>query len=193
MEPVFERLLFIEQPMHRSVALSNSIAAALLAWKNRPPIILDESDSEIGSLPLALDCGYAGTSHKNCKGIFRGIANACLLAQRRKTGEAAIMSAEDLANIGPIALLQDLAVQACLGNASVERNGHHYFRGLSFWPEDVQHAIRDNHPDLYSENGGLTALRVEHGKIQLGSVNAAPFGVCPLLEKQLKLFPMCPG
>ena len=59
------------------------------------------------------------------------------------------MSGEDLANIGPVALLQDLAVVASLGVRSVERNGHHYFAGLSAFPRAVQQQILTHHGDLY--------------------------------------------
>ena len=189
LKPIFDRLLFIEQPLHRSVALNDAVAATLPTWTDRPPIIIDESDGELGSLPRALECGYAGTSHKNSKGIFKGIANACLLAKLRAEGRTTLMSAEDLTTIGPVSLLQDLALQAMLGNASVERNGHHYFRGLSFWPAALQKVIREQHPDLYAEKDGLTALRVEHGSINLGTVNAAPFGVAPLLDDELAGLP----
>ena len=136
LDPLFGNLLFVEQPFHRDIALGNEVGAALRGWAGRPAVIIDESDAEIGSLPRALECGYAGTSHKNCKGVIRGVANACLLERRRRVEKRPfLMSAEDLTTIGPVALLQDLAVQAALGNESVERNGHHYFRGLSFWPE----------------------------------------------------------
>jgi hypothetical protein len=179
--PLFQRLLFVEQPLHRSVALGDEVLSVLPGWKDRPPIIIDESDAEPGSLRRALECGYSGTSHKNCKGVFRGVANACRLSQLRRGGGAYLMSAEDLTTIGPVSLLQDLAVQAALGNESVERNGHHYFRGLSFWPEAIQHQMLEQHGDLYARPpDGVAALRVEKGKINLGTVNAAPFGVSPL-------------
>ena len=179
--PLFKRLLFVEQPLHRSVALGEEIRSVLPGWTDRPPIIIDESDAETDSLRRALECGYSGTSHKNCKGVFRGVANACRLAQLRRAGGVWLMSAEDLTTIGPVSLLQDLAVQAALGNKSVERNGHHYFRGLSFWPELIQRQMLEQHGDLYGRTPeGVTALRVEQGKINLGTVNAAPFGVGPL-------------
>jgi len=179
--PLFKRLLFVEQPLHRSVALGGEVRSVLPGWVDRPPIIIDESDAEAGSLRRALECGYAGTSHKNCKGVFRGVANACRLAQLRRAGGVGLMSAEDLTTIGPVSLLQDLAVQAALGNESVERNGHHYFRGLSFWLEVIQHQMLEHHGDLYGRTPeGVTALRVEKGRINLDTINAAPFGVSPL-------------
>ena len=60
------------------------------------------------------------------------------------------MSGEDLANVGPVALLNDLTVMSSLGINHVERNGHHYFAGLSVYPKDLQEKICLAHPDLYS-------------------------------------------
>ena len=80
-EPALERLrralLFIEQPLPRAISLSAETGASLRAWGDRPAIIIDEADGETHSLRTALDLGYAGGSHKNCKGVFRGAANAC--------------------------------------------------------------------------------------------------------------------
>jgi hypothetical protein len=181
--PLFAHLLFVEQPFHRDIALGDDVGAALRGWSDRPGIIIDESDAENDSLRRALACGYSGTSHKNCKGVFRGVANACFLAWRRQTSPAvsSIMSAEDLTNIGPVALLQDLAVQAALGNESVERNGHHYFRGLAFWPESIRREMPARHGDLYGPlPDGTPSLIIRQGRIDLGTVNAAPFGLAPL-------------
>lgn len=134
-----KHLLFVEQPLHRDNSLNLETKRELNNWENRPPIIIDESDSEIGSIIEALDSGYAGTSHKNCKGIFKGIANACLLEFRRRqnSNKTYILSGEDLTNVGPVALIQDLAVMANLGIEHIERNGHHYFKGLSMFPENT--------------------------------------------------------
>ena len=181
LQGLFQKLLFVEQPFHRQIALSAEVREGMSGWAERPLIIIDESDAEIESLPQALACGYAGTSHKNCKGVFHGVANACLLAQRRRAGLSGFMSGEDLTNIGPVSLPQDLAVQAALGNESVERNGHHYFRGLSFWPEVIQQEALAHHGDLYRRSlQGWPTLAVEKGRIQLGSVNRAPFGIATL-------------
>jgi hypothetical protein len=171
------RLLFVEQPFPRARALCDQTGAALLAWPARPPIIIDESDDQIDSLPLALQRGYAGTSHKNCKGVFKGVANACLAAARSAAGQPVVLSGEDLCNVGPIALLQDLAVMASLGVRHVERNGHHYFRGLSMYAEDLQAAIVQAHPDLYRWHArGFAHLAIDAGTIALDSVVRAPFG-----------------
>jgi len=182
---LFEGLMFVEQPFHRSVALDPEEVGGLKRWEGHPPLIIDESDAELTSLPRALELGYSGTSHKNCKGVFKGIANACLIAHLRQQSpkQLTILSGEDLANIGPIALLQDLAVCAALGIESVERNGHHYFAGLSMFPEEVQRQILTAHPDLYHPSRDLwPTLTIEDGRLSLRSVNAAPFGVAPLVN-----------
>ena len=177
-----EGLLFLEQPLHRDVALSAEATAAFANWPDRPPIIIDESDGENESLPQALARGYAGTSHKNCKGVFKGIANACLTAKRRSQdpGGRYAFSGEDLANVGPVALLQNLAVTSVLGLEHVEMNGHHYFPGLSVFPEDLQQDVLASHGDLYhghqTANGAFPSLNVTGGEIALDSVLGAPFG-----------------
>lgn len=172
LESFFENLLFVEQPIHRDYALTDDTAWTFLNWNDRPKIIIDESDGELNSAVKALKCGYSGTSHKNCKGIFKSVTNAVYL--KHKNG---IQSAEDLCNVGPIALQQDLAVAAALGISHVERNGHHYMPGLSMFPEDIQQNVMKHHADLYSFSHGYPSLNIEAGKINLSSVNSSPFGV----------------
>lgn len=180
----FATLLFIEQPLHRSVALDPAVAK-IREWRNGPPMIIDESDAEIGDLARALALGYAGTSHKNCKGVMKGAIHRCLINHLNATGctDWHRMSGEDLVNIGPVALQQDLAAQAALGNATVERNGHHYYRGLSAFPTSVNAAMFDRHADLYTHlpeadgRNGVARLDVRNGHLSLVSINAAPFGV----------------
>ena len=169
-EPFLKRMIVLEQPLHRDVALSLETSRQLLAWTDRPRMIIDESDESIDSAARALRAGYCGTSYKSCKGVFKGIANACLMARR-----GAIMTAEDLSTVGPVSLMQDLAVVASLGIPHVERNGHHYFRGLTAFTRSVQEQVLRAHPDLY-QDAGFATLRIESGSIVVGSVAAAPFG-----------------
>lgn len=174
------RLIFVEQPLLRSVALDPSAKKDFENWPDRPPIIIDESDASIESLPAALELGYAGTSHKNCKGVMKGIINRCLLLHSAKADNERpyLMSGEDLCNIGPVALLQDLAVAATLGIESIERNGHHYCAGLSMFPESSQQQILEHHGDLYRRaEAGWPTLRIQDGEGDIRSLNNAPFGV----------------
>lgn len=181
-------LVFIEQPLHRDVALSPEATAALRAWTDHPPVIVDESDGDMHGLQRALDCGYQGTSHKNCKGIFKSVANMGRIRQLQdRDGEAAwVMSGEDLTNVGPIALLQDLAMLASLGIPHAERNGHHYFTGLSMHEPPVQETVAASHPDLYAWRGDdadrCAAVRIRNGRMSIGSAVDAPFGYGPNLD-----------
>jgi hypothetical protein len=180
---LWQRILVVEQPVLRDRALNDEAGAALQSWPDRPPLIIDESDGSIADVPRGLELGYAGTSHKNCKGIVKGIANACLLEKRRRAGHRVVLTGEDLCNLGPVALLQDLALMALLGIEHVERNGHHYFRGLSLWPEDWQIKVLAAHADLYTRHAaGFACLQISAGRLKLGSLNAAPFGLLPWLE-----------
>lgn len=165
-------LLFVEQPIHRDHALLTEVPGGSVC-------IIDESDAELSSLQSALSAGYRGTSHKNCKGVFKGIANACLLEhlRRENPGETYVLSGEDLANCGPVTLLQDLAVMATLQLGHVERNGHHYFKGLSVFPEELQRDIVGKHKGLYEmRDDDFAALLINEGQIDLSSVLSSPFG-----------------
>ena len=167
-------LLLVEQPLHRDRSFDPATGEALASWPQPPPFIIDEADASLDDLPRALALGYAGTSHKNCKGLTKGLANLALL---RRAGPGTILSGEDLSNIGPVALLQDIAVMAALGIPHVERNGHHYFRGTSMFPAETGVSLLAEHPDLYAPAGGFAALRIEDGMLSAASVNAAPLGL----------------
>ena len=176
-----EDLLFVEQPIHRDFALQETVKETLEKWPDHPPIVIDESDGELSDLPKALELGYAGTSHKNCKGIIKGLANAATLALCQQSGQNVILSAEDLGNVGPVALLQDYAVVAALGIQHVERNGHHYYRGLSMFPQTEQQRTVRCHDDLYqADDSRFGQMKIQSGRVDLASVNSAPFGVAEL-------------
>ena len=182
------RLLFVEQPLHRDAALTDGVGQELASWPEAPQMIIDESDGELDSLRRALDLGYRGTSHKNCKGVIKGLANRCLIEwYRRNRPEAGpwLMSGEDLANVGPVALLNDLAAMAVLGIGDVERNGHHYFAGLGMFPRALQAQVCAAHPDLYAMRPeGYASLRIAAGSLSTRSALASPFGHALNLEEE---------
>lgn len=171
-------MLFVEQPIHRDSAFDESIQDELAGWDDAPAVIIDESDCDFDSFPTARRLGYSGTSHKNCKGVVKSLANAASVAVAREAGDALILSAEDLVNVGPVALLQDLAMVASLGIEHVERNGHHYLAGLSQMPLREQERTLRLHSDLYdNSNTAFPSLRINQGMIQLDSAVDAPLGV----------------
>ncbi|AHF90917.1 hypothetical protein OPIT5_12555 [Opitutaceae bacterium TAV5] len=193
----FRRLRFVEQPLHRDCALDGE---GIRAMRERlrgagpvPPVIIDESDADTDTLARALAAGYAGTTHKNCKGVFKSVANLALLHRRARRlasrGEGAgILSGEDLTNVGPVALLEDLCVAGALGIDDLERNGHHYFAGLGGFPPELREPAARHHADVFtsvvaggagsgeapSHGDGLATVRIVAGRIECASLHRRP-------------------
>lgn len=175
-----QRVDYVEQPLPRDLALSADTSAGLAVWPGRPHLIIDESDDSLDAVERGIEAGYDGGAFKSSKGIFKGIGNACRVEQLRQEDPRRrfIYSAEDSSTIGPVGLLADLAVIATLGIDEPERNGYHYLRGLTGLPPRVQEETIRHHGDLFSRHAdGYAALNIQEGKINVGSVVAAPFGV----------------
>ena len=118
-------------------------------------------------------------SSKNCKGLYKSILNAARVAKLNAEAGAPryFMSAEDLTTLAGVSVQQDLALVSLLGLGHVERNGHHFIDGMSFVPEGEQAAFARAHPDLYDRSGGPARLRIEHGRLALGSLACPGFAV----------------
>ena len=86
------------------------------------------------------------------------------------------MSGEDLANIGPVANHLDLVVQATLGIESVERNGHHYFTGLSVFNDEIQANALTSFPRLYTREEDFVRLNIQNGRLDVSELLEMPFG-----------------
>ena len=171
---LYERVLYVEQPLERSVALDAALEAGIRAAAARRPLLIDESDDALDTFGQALALGYEGVSSKACKGLVKALANQAL-ARRRK---GCFLSGEDLMNLPVVSLHQDLAHVAALGIGHVERNGHHYVRGLDHLTADEQATCLAAHGPLYREaENGLVALDVRGGKIAVGSLQVAGLGV----------------
>lgn len=149
-------IVYVEQPLHRRIALSVDLRGLALAW----PVIIDESDDSDDAFAQALALGYAGVSMKTCKGVLHGLRNA---AQAAAAG--AFVTAEDLCVQPGIALQQNLAAAAAIRVADCERNGHHFGPGTAALPAEERAAIEALHPDVYGPEG----LRIAAGQIRLGS------------------------
>jgi len=178
--------LFIEQPIKRAVALSRSIEPLA----RLRPVIIDESDGELGSFPAALKLGYAGVSSKNCKGLYKSILNAARVA---RLGNSHFMSAEDLTTWPGVSVQQDLALVSLLGMTHVERNAHHFIDGMSFAPEAEQQAFVIAHRDLYQKQPGKPArLNIRDGMLSLGSLGVPGFAVGAEMDFS-SMMPMAKG
>lgn len=170
-------ILFVEQPLDRAVAL-DPVATEGLADISLP-IIIDESDGELDSFKTAVKLGYRGVSTKNCKGIFKSFMNRTLVERwnrRRKPGAQLFMTAEDLTTLPVIPLQQDLATVRALGITHVERNGHHYVKGLAHCSPRERYQATRLHRDLYRGDDGEAWLRIESGFVRVGSLNMPGYG-----------------
>jgi hypothetical protein len=173
-------ILFIEQPIKRTVALSRSVAALA----GEIPLEIDESDGELSSFPAAIALGYTGVSSKNCKGFYKSILNAARVTQlnAEARGPRYFMSAEDLTTWAGASVQQDLALVSLLGLTHVERNGHHFIDGMSFAPDSEQKRFVAAHPALYMKDGGPARLRIVEGRLSTGSLACAGFAVNATME-----------
>ena len=72
---------------------------------------------------------------------------------------------------------------ASLGVTHVERNGHHYFKGMSAYSEVVQSQVQTAHSDLFEwREEGYISLRLDCGTLSTRTVTSTNFGVGPLLN-----------
>ncbi|MBE7417073.1 MAG: hypothetical protein HS128_04840 [Ideonella sp.] len=199
--PALARLLdaiaFIEQPIARKSALDTDVRA-IAAIR---PVIVDESDGELDAFVRARARGYGGISSKTCKGAYRSLLNAARCAawnaERAAPSSAApgapryFMSGEDLTTQAGLAVQQDLALVNLLGIAHVERNGHHYVNGMAALPEREQSAFLAAHPDLYERSHGAVRVRIERGRIAIGSLDGTGYasGALPAWDAMTPLAP----
>ncbi len=167
---LFDRIAYIEQPLARGRTLHADAARGLDSLSR--PVIIDEADMDRDMFTQAVGIGYRGVSVKNCKGVFRAIASAM---RCHDSDGCLFQSAEDLTNIPIFALHQDLVTSSMLGLSHIERNGHHYFAGLTHLHEDDRDALLREHSDLYqaapSPLGGQ--LSINAGHISIGSLHQA--------------------
>lgn len=174
---LFQHVLYIEQPLPRRLALDERAARAIPEIAKLKPLIIDESDGDLTAYRRALRIGYAGTSHKNCKGFFKSLANLALVAHFASDERPTVLSAEDLQNLPVVPLQQDFVSVGVLGLDHCERNGHHYNFGLSMLSDLDKQNATTRHRDLYEQRGDEWFLRIREGRIQCASLHGAGFGV----------------
>jgi hypothetical protein len=170
---LIERVALIEQPLERVASFDLDATAAMSDLSAIAPVIIDEADGHLDAFPRAIALGYRGVSIKNCKGVFRSLLNRGLVETR---GGDLFQSGEDLTNLPAVALQQDLALMCSLGVEDIERNGHHYFRGLDHLPEQESRSALDQHADLYSVDLDGARVNITAGRMQTGSTDCVGFG-----------------
>jgi hypothetical protein len=178
LKPVADAILFIEQPLDRAGALAPEVAPALATLSRDWPVIIDESDGWVSAFREAIELGYRGTSHKNCKGIYKSLHNLAFarVLGARDPARPLFLSAEDLTVLPVVGLQADLASVALLGIDHVERNGHHYFRGLGHLSAAEKDAALARHPDLYARRGDEAFLEIRSGQLAIGSLQCPGMG-----------------
>jgi hypothetical protein len=169
---LWEAILFIEQPIERKLALATNLPGDL-----GKPVIIDECDGELDTFLQARERGYTGVSSKTCKGLYKTFLNAvrCVAWNKRERQQRYFMSAEDLTTQAGLSVQQDLALVSLLGIRHVERNGHHYVNGMAALPASEQDAFLRAHPDLYERSHGAVRLKIQDGRIALGSLDCAGY------------------
>ena len=173
-------LLFIEQPLDRAVALDPSVTEGLAEVSRICPILIDESDDNLGAFKEAIKLGYRGVSSKNCKGIMKSFLNRTLIERwnRGLPEEGKLfMSGEDLTNVPVVPLQQDLTTVRALGLTHLERNGHHYVRGLAHCSPREREAATRLHGDLYTGDEREAFIRIVSGRLDVGSLKVPGYGV----------------
>lgn len=167
-------IIFIEQPIKRAAALDADIG--LLS--DEKPVIVDESDGELGTFPKARALGYRGISSKACKGFYKSFVNLarCETWNREAGANRYFLSAEDLTTLAGTCVQQDLVLINLLGLAHVERNGHHFVDGFAGRPASEAARFLAAHPDLYHASPRGPRLRIDGGRIRLASLDCVGFG-----------------
>ncbi|MES5098421.1 mandelate racemase [Agrobacterium sp. BA1120] len=173
-EPALERLrqslLFVEQPIIRTVALSQPVKTLA----KRVALEIDESDGTKDAFLEAREQGYLGVSSKSCKGFYRSFFNKMRVEKwNAETGGGYFMSAEDLTTQAGIAVQQDLALASLLNLGHIERNGHHYVDGMQGASVPENAAWLSAHGDLYRDHQGRARLTIQNGQLSLDTVLAA--------------------
>ena len=178
LQTLWSNVIAVEQPLERGIALLPEHTAGIRELSQTKPVIIDESDGALDSYSQAIELGYRGVSSKCCKGAVKSLLNAGLtwLHNHRGQSREYIMTGEDLCTVGIVPVQSDLCLVATLGLEHIERNGHHYHRGLSYLPRAQQAAALAAHGDLYAEQHGVVAPRLADGRFEIGSLQCEGFG-----------------
>lgn len=174
---LFQHTLFIEQPLTRALTHDPGTEATIRKISTRKPLVIDEADGFVDAFKQAFSIGYSGTSHKNCKGVFKSILNRALTFRfLETTGRESFLSGEDLSNMSIVPLHQDFDTLSVLDISHCERNGHHYAYGMSHLTEVEKSEIEKHHQDLYRKENNEWFLNIQDGEVECSSVFGPGFG-----------------
>jgi len=180
---LLQRVPWVEQPLPRAKNDQTGDDSEDPREWTFCPLVLDEGDVQLRTWRSGR---YGGVSVKNCKGVFRALANR---EEAARLAGSRFQTSEDLTNLPAVALQQDLCTASCLDLDHSERNGHHYFPGLAHLPSAVVVAALDAHPDLYERAPHGARLRIEAGALSVRSLLCIGYGcdqpVVDALDREL--------
>ena len=174
---LFDHLAYIEQPLRRALTLDPATSPLIRKINSIKPLLIDEADATVDAYRRAYAIGYSGTSHKNCKGFFKSLLNAALVAHYQTKDQPAFLSGEDLQNLPIVPLHQDFVAVSLLGLDNCERNGHHLNYGLSMLSPLDKASVARRHRDLYERRGDEWFLKIRDGMVETASLHGPGFGV----------------
>ena len=175
---LFQHIAFIEQPLPRRLTFDKKAERWIRRVGRLKPVIIDEADDTLTSFKRAKAMGYAGTSHKNCKGVFKSLMSKALISHlAHDSDDILVQSAEDLQNLPIVPLHQDFVSVGILDLQHCERNGHHYNFGLSMLSEKDRASVVKHHKDLYEKRDGEWFLKIRDGLVHCTSLHCPGFGV----------------
>ena len=174
---LFQHIEYIEQPLPRSLPIDKEAEKWIRQAAERKPLLIDEADGSVDAFKKALAVGYSGTSHKNCKGVFKSLLNHALAVHHSLNGQPAFLSGEDLQNLPVVPLHQDFTTLGVLGLTHCERNGHHYNYGLSMLSEKDKQNVTKHHPEMYEKRGNEWFLKIRGGAVRCESLQCPGFGI----------------
>lgn len=174
---MLDQALFIEQPLDRVTTFTNPPSKEAFEEIGLP-LLIDEADGRTTAFHEAMELGYRGVSHKNCKGVVKTLLNAMLVARRNTQARQTryFQSAEDLTCMPVHSLNADIALVSALGINHTERNSHHYFAGLGHLSQRERDAALIAHPDLYALDSGVARLNTHTGYLSTRSTQGKGFG-----------------
>ena len=85
------------------------------------------------------------------------------------------MSGEDLTTLPGVNVQQDLALATLLGITHLERNAHHFFRGMADLSRIEQEAFLKAHPDLYIRDQDFVRIDIKSGRMAIKSLDCVGF------------------
>jgi hypothetical protein len=129
--PAYDRIQYIEQPMHRDMSQGTGATSVGQAAKLKP-VVIDESLLDFDSVLRAKELGYSGVALKACKGQTESLLMAAA-AQKYQM----FLCVQDLTCVGP-SFLHSASLAAHIPTvAAIEGNGRQYCpRGNADWSGD---------------------------------------------------------